>query len=186
MTAQLALTSARGLKYWPEFVSATEEERLVAYAEAQSHWTRFGKLKRRLAFGYVYGVSTHTIVRAAPPIPPLLELLAARLVEKHMMETIADQVVVQEYPPGVGIGEHVDAPVFGPEVCSVSLLSRCVMRFRHIAGAIPAVEQVLESRSGLAMTGSSRTDWSHRIDGASVIGRRLSITFRTLARAPQG
>jgi alkylated DNA repair dioxygenase AlkB len=185
MTRELALESALGLKYWSEFVSKHEEERLVAYAEAQSHWTRFGKLKRRLAFGYVYGVSTRTIVRAAPPIPPLLELLAVRLVENNMMKTIADQVVVQEYPPGVGIGEHVDAPVFGPEVCSVSLLSRCVMRFRHVAGDLPAIAHVLEPRSGLAMTGSSRTDWSHHIDGASVVGRRLSITFRTVARNPQ-
>ncbi len=184
MILPIAVTTVRGLMYWPDFVSPSEETELVTYAEAQRHWISFGKLKRRLAFGYVYGVSSRTIVREAPPIPPLLDQLAVRLVESNMMGATADQVVIQEYPRGVGIGEHVDAPVFGPDVCSVSLLSPCVMRFRDLAGATRYVEQPLDGRSALAITGAARAEWSHWIDGKSVLCRRLSVTFRTLAPNP--
>jgi len=111
----------------------------------------------------------------------MLEGFAQRLVDAQIMTKRAEQLVFQDYGAGTGIGEHVDAPVFGPEVCSISLLSRCVMSFRHTVRK-EVFRQILEPRSVIALTSDARAIWSHEIDGRSVTDRRLSITFRTLAR----
>ena len=106
-----------------------EEKALVEFADSETHWMPFGQRKRRLPYGFVYGVSSRSIIGVAPPIPPILEGLAQRLVDAQIITKRAEQIVFQDYGAGTGFGEHVDAPVFGPEVCSISLLSRCVCPF---------------------------------------------------------
>jgi alkylated DNA repair dioxygenase AlkB len=165
-----------GLLHVPEFITATEEGQLDSFFSTQTHWDWLGK-KRRLPFGFTYSPSKRKIVRPAPPIPPILHALAVRFNEVGMMKKVANQVVVQEYLTGQGIGRHTDSGDFGPEIISLSLLSRCVMRFRCDGRA--GHDVVLDPRSALAMTGEARRDWTHEIPGSSVRDRRLSITFRT-------
>ena len=176
----IPIAEVPGLLYLPSFITEAEAAQLEAFVSSQAHWTAIGTKKRRLSFGYKYGISNHNIVEIAPPVAPILHALAVHLVEVGMMRDLADQVVVQEYPAGVGIGEHVDAEVFGPDLVSISLLSPCKMRFKKLADSACRMDQTLEPRSALAITGEARTGWSHEIPAGTVIDRRLSITFRTV------
>jgi alkylated DNA repair dioxygenase AlkB len=160
----------------PEFITTTQEAELESFIRTQTHWDWLGK-KRRLPFGFTYSPTKRKIVQPAPPVPPILHALAVRFNEVGMLKEVANQIVVQEYLPGQGIGKHTDAGDFGPDIISLSLLSPCVMRFRHEGRTTHNV--VLDPRSALAMTGEARQDWTHEIPGTSVRARRLSITFRT-------
>lgn len=105
------------------------------------------------------------------------------------MHRVADQVIVNEYEPGQGISPHVDCvPCFGPAVAAVSLGSACVMDFAHGEGARVPVR--LAPASLCVMTGPARYEWRHGIaarksdpgqGGRIPRGRRVSVTFRTLA-----
>jgi alkylated DNA repair dioxygenase AlkB len=185
MPTIIPVASVPGLIYQPDFLSADEEAALVVFADSQHHWAPFGRLKRRLSFGYLYAISKRRIVNTAPSMPAVLADLARRLVHEGLMNELAQQIVLQDYCKNSGIGVHADSPVFGPQVCSVSLLSPCMMRFRCAVQNL-CFSQVLERRSVLVMSGSARTDWTHEIPGRTVADRRLSITFRTVMQGPIG
>jgi alkylated DNA repair dioxygenase AlkB len=108
--------------------------------------------------------------------------LASRLQEAGLLTDVAEQVVVQDYPAGIGIGKHIDALDFGPRVVSLSLLSSCIMRFRNVNQPQQRTDMLLERRSATGITGPARTQWTHEIVPRSVLARRLSIAFRTVAR----
>ena len=118
-----------------------------------------------------------------------------------------NQVTVNEYAPGTGIGSHIDTEsAFGEGIMSITLKGGCVMEFRErkISGpSDPPLEQssssavqftgrrklvYLPQRSLLAMCGDARYRWEHMIVSRStdtvdgkVIPRatRLSLTLRT-------
>jgi alkylated DNA repair dioxygenase AlkB len=102
---------------------------------------------------------------------------------------MADQVIVNEYLPGQGIGAHVDCvPCFGPAVAAVSLGSACVMDFTS-PDRSSAVPVCLQPGSLCVMTGPARYEWRHAIaarksdpapGGRILRGRRVSVTFRTV------
>jgi alkylated DNA repair dioxygenase AlkB len=174
------------LRYERDFITLVQEQEILAFIQTQAHWSWLGK-KKRLSFGWDYGLSKKTLKRGQP-VPPIFCALALRLYEGGMMPELAQQVVVQEYQPGQGLGQHIDllpqtTPElrngFGPVVVSLSLLSSCVMRFSHPdAGRGPDI--TLEPRSALAISGEMRTDWLHEIMARTVRNLRISITFRTV------
>ena len=100
------------------------------------------------------------------------------------VQCLLDQVTVNKYIPGRGIGQHIDThSAFGPAIISVSLGtmgdffsfllllfsyspslsgSGCVMVFQHgITGEIKAVH--LPRRSAVFITGEARYAWLHGI-----------------------
>jgi alkylated DNA repair dioxygenase AlkB len=89
-----------------------------------------------------------------------------------------DQMLVNEYAPGQGISPHRDYAPFGRTVVSLSLLSPCVMDFRHVATG--------RKGSLLVLSDEARYDWEHGIaprkrDVWQGVrwdrGRRVSVTF---------
>jgi alkylated DNA repair dioxygenase AlkB len=182
--------SLADLRYEPNFITIAEEDEILAFIQTQSHWTALGK-KQRLSYGWHYSLGTGELSRGKP-IPSTFHALALRLNHAGMMPELAEQVVVQKYLPGQGIGRHIDLqpktepefrPGFGPVVVSLSLLSPCVMRFSHTElGRGPDI--VLEPRSALAISGAARRNWFHEIVGRTVRELRISITFRTVVLAP--
>jgi len=97
-----------------------------------------------------------------------------------------DHMLVNEYEPGQGISSHRDYMTFGSPVVSLSLLSPCVMDFRHTAS--DRVEHLLlPRRSLLILANEARYEWEHAIAARKTDawngvplkrGRRLSVTFR--------
>jgi alkylated DNA repair dioxygenase AlkB len=93
---------------------------------------------------------------------------------------------VNEYTPGQGISSHRDYAPFGRTVVSLSLLSPCVMDFRHVASGRKE-SLLLEPRSLLVLSDAARFEWEHGIAPRKGDmwqglrwdrGRRVSVTFR--------
>ena len=99
-------------------------------------------------------------------------------------------MLVNEYLPGQGIALHRDYEPFDRTVVSLSLLSACVMDFRHVkSGRLESL--LLEPRSLLVLSDEARYEWEHGIaprkndrwEGVTIPrARRLSVTFRLLKR----
>ena len=172
-----------GLEYYPEFINEDEERSLVAgidrlpFEEVRMHGIA---AKRRVVhFGVLYGYESWQI-SPAPQIPDFLLPLRDRVAELMKVDRDAlAQALVTQYPPGAVIGWHRDAPMFGPTVVGISLLSPCRMRFQRGKDARRETHaQVLEPRSAYVLSGAARSAWQHSIP--AVKGLRYSVTFRTL------
>src|SRR5262245_56475881 len=168
-----------GLRYLPEYVTEADERDLVEAIDG-STWNTEWK-RRRQPYGGGYGKSGES-----PPIPDWGRRLADRLYTDGVTDTPFDQMLVNEYLPGQGISPHRDYAPYGRTVVSLSLLSPCVMDFRHVP--MGRKEQLLlEPRSLLVLCDEDRYDWEHGIAPTRRDGwlglpvdrsRRVSVTFR--------
>ncbi len=142
-----------------------------------------GQAARRtvLHFGYRYDYEAWKVV-PTDPLPGSLEWLRARAAT--LVGVPADdfaETLVTRYPPGAGIGWHRDAPMFGPQVVGVSLLSPCTLRLQRGKGEARRVFALeLARRSVYVLSGAARSSWQHSIPPTKSL--RYSVTFRTLAR----
>ncbi|HEX8311133.1 MAG TPA: alpha-ketoglutarate-dependent dioxygenase AlkB [Chthoniobacteraceae bacterium] len=179
-----------GFVYQAEFISAAEEQALIAsferidFAEIKMHGVIAKRRAAHFGHGYEYGTAKLKPARAIPEFLLPLRERVARLAGREATEFA--EALVTEYPAGAGIGWHRDAPPFDI-VVGVSLASECTMQFRPWPVQKPAgarrrpLAQLLEPRSVYILRGPSRTDWEHHIPIAR--SRRFSITFRTLRSA---
>jgi len=108
-----------------------------------------------------------------------------------------NQLTVNHYKPGEGIGSHVDTPsAFGDGLISISLNGGIVMEFRKVPSAGAGSDHqstikkllYLPPRSLVLMSGPARYDWEHYIvtrrtdtHHGKVLNRKLrvSLTLRT-------
>ncbi|PZP85944.1 MAG: alpha-ketoglutarate-dependent dioxygenase AlkB [Azospirillum brasilense] len=176
-----------GLRYLPDFITASEEMELLHWIDQQPWLT---DLKRRVQhYGYRYDYKARNISRELQlgALPEQLEHYTVKLAE-NLFANKPDQVIVNEYLPGQGISSHTDCiPCFGPTIVSLSLGSSCVMDFegpeddRHTL--------LLEPRSLLLLSDDARYRWKHsiaarksdRIHGSTIKReRRVSLTFRSV------
>jgi alkylated DNA repair dioxygenase AlkB len=148
-------------------------------------------LRRRVQhYGYKYNYRERS-VHQDDYLGPLPEWSRPALgaVERFFDRT-PDQMIVNEYKPGQGIGAHIDCvPCFGPVVASLSLGSGTTIRLRR---GVDSIDVYLPKRSLLVLTGDARYHWLHSIapvetdyvDGSVVArGTRVSLTLRTVKLA---
>jgi len=171
-----------GLSYHPNYINAEQESELIAAID-QETWDTTWK-RRRQPYGAAYGKQDGN--RTA--IPEWARFLVDRLYEEGISDRPFDQMLVNEYFPGQGISLHRDYDPFDRTVVSLSLLSDCVMDFRHRASG-RRESLLLERRSLLVLSDDARYEWEHGIaprksdqwNGTVVPrARRLSVTFRLL------
>ncbi|HLF83475.1 MAG TPA: alpha-ketoglutarate-dependent dioxygenase AlkB [Blastocatellia bacterium] len=182
MRHQKNTSQPEGLRLVPEFLSQREEADLLLELKRLQFTPVYfiGAISRRelCHFGWEYAVTSRRL-RPAPPIPEFMLALRGRCArEAGLSAERFTQVITTHYPPGAGIGEHVDAPVFGETVLDVSLSSPCRMLFKRDGASFPLT---LKPRSLLILTGPSRSVWMHAIPGSSVKSQRYSITMRSVA-----
>jgi alkylated DNA repair dioxygenase AlkB len=176
-----------GFRYQTEIVTGEEEAELVASLgrldlkpfEFHGHLGN----RRVVSFGLKYDYS-HRSVETADEMPAFLEDLLHRAAEFAGCDATAfQQVGVNEYRPGAGIGWHKDKPHFGI-VVGVSLLAPATMRFRRARGKRWArISHIVKPRSIYILAGEARTQWEHSIPPLTSL--RYSVTFRTLSEAPR-
>ena len=175
-----------GFQYQPDLLSADEEAGLVGeLSELPFEPFDFhGYLANRrvVGFGYRYDYSRRT-VRTAAPIPAFLTPVRERIAAFAGRPAEAfEQVLINEYRPGAGIGWHRDKAHF-EVVVGVSLLAPCRFRFRRKTDTgWDRLSLTVEPRSAYLMTGPARHIWEHSIPPLDQ--RRYSITLRTLAAPP--
>jgi alkylated DNA repair dioxygenase AlkB len=174
-----------GFRYREEIVTEEEEAALVAsLIELNLKPFEFhGHLgnRRVVSFGLKYDYGRRA-VEPASAVPAFLDGLLVRVAEFAGHEPNAfQQVGVNEYRPGAGIGWHKDKPQFGI-VVGVSLLAPATMRFRRADGeGWDRISHTVEPRSIYILSGEARTEWEHSIPPLTEL--RYSVTFRTLAEA---
>ena len=174
-----------GLTYQPDFITLAEEQALLENLNTvQLHAVvMHGQAAKRTVahFGLGYGYDSRQALQGAPPLPPWLATLAARVAPRlHARADAVAEVLVTRYPPGARIGWHKDAPAFGPAVAGLSLAGPCQLRFRHAHGdSYDAYALDVAPRSLYILDGPVRARWQHMIPPAPSL--RWSLTFRTLA-----
>jgi alkylated DNA repair dioxygenase AlkB len=168
-----------GLRYLPGYLSEADEPALVGAIDCMP-WNTEWK-RRRQPYGVGYGSRSDS-----PAIPLWGRQLADRLFAAGVTNRPFQQMLVNEYLPGQGISPHRDYAPFGRTVVSLSLLSPCVMDFRHPPTGRKE-RLLLEPRNLLVLSDEARYDWEHGIaprkwDVWQEMGieraRRLSVTFR--------
>jgi len=171
-----------GFRYLPKLLTRAEEAALAAEL-AQLPFQPFDfhgyKAHREVVgFGYRYDYAQRAVLEA-PPIPAFLDPLREKIGAAFGRPAEAfQQVLINAYRPGAGIGWHRDKPQF-EEVVGVSLLAPCSFRFRRKAGETwERRSLIVEPRSAYLLSGPSRTEWEHSIPLLNA--QRYSITFRTL------
>jgi alkylated DNA repair dioxygenase AlkB len=173
-----------GLKYIPDFIDTQQQSDLIELIDTLGVWSDY--LKRRTQhYGYKYDYTKRALDDSmkAPPIPWWLKQYTTRLVDDGIVTETPDQLIINEYLPGRGIGKHVDCvPCFGDTIVSLSLGSICSMEFEHLKSDKRG-SMLLAPGSLLVIFGEARYDWTHSIpsrlkDDDLVRSRRVSVTFR--------
>jgi len=168
-----------GLIIVEDYISEDEEKELLEFINQQQWLTA---LSRRVQhYGYEYSYRPPYELKEAPAIPDLFQKYAAKLNPGF------NQIIVNEYTPGQGIGKHTDRKrLFGDCIASISLGSATTMIFAHDD---QAEAFYILPRTLIIMEGDARWKFTHEIpgrkfdqvDGKSIPrGTRVSLTFRTV------
>ena len=172
-----------GFTYAPQFLGADEEAQLLRMVRAlpfeAAQYRQWQARRRIVAFGARYDFA-HRALLAAPPIPPFLAPLRARVADWAGVPSAGiAHAIITEYQPGTPLGWHRDIPEF-EIVAGVSLEGHARMRFRPWpprAAARTRCDIELEPRSAYLMQGAARWGWQHAVAPTQEL--RYSITFRT-------
>ena len=182
-----------GLELFEDAISFDWEQRLLSWIDDQPWNCDF---KRRVQhYGHQYNYKGRRVDRdrGFSPLPAPLRQVALWIEAKGLMERAPNQVLVNEYQPGQGIGMHIDCePCFGDTIVGLSLGSGAEMQFDR-AGSTHWLKRsiYLPQRSLMVMSDDARYQWRHGIasrrsdvvDGVRVCRRRrVSVTFRIVER----
>jgi alkylated DNA repair dioxygenase AlkB len=187
------IAAVKGLRYVADFITPEQQDALVRQIDA-APW--LGDLRRRVqhyGYKYDYKVRAVDVSMRLGPLPEWAAEIVRLARERGLTDEEPDQVIVNEYEPGQGIASHIDCkPCFTGTILSLSLLSPCVLDFKHKERQVVPV--LLEPRSMMVMQGEARYDWTHGLaarktdlyGGRRVVrGRRVSLTIRKVILAGQ-
>ncbi len=173
-----------GFEYRPDFLTASEERRLIAAVEPlpfkEFDFHGYKGKRRVVSFGWRYDYEDRGLQEAAP-IPDFLLAVRDRAAAfAGISSADLQHALVTEYRPGAPIGWHRDKAVFG-DVIGISLASPCTLRFRRKQGTAWERWSILaEPRAAYLLRGAARSEWQHSIPPVEQL--RYSITFRSLGQ----
>lgn len=172
-----------GLILYRNFLSNSMENELLNEIDSQKWVVDYDR--RLQYYGYRNELEKpYDLVEFPVPMPPLIKQLSQEIVNRHILITQPDQVIINEYLPGQGIRPHKDRNYFENQICGINLGSGCIMRF--IKGT-DVVDIEVPRRSLYVMQDEVRYKWKHAIpprkkdiiDGnIQHRERRWSITYR--------
>jgi alkylated DNA repair dioxygenase AlkB len=172
---------------WPEGFAYRED--VIPSEHEQTLMERFKELpfkpfefhgflgnRRVVSFGWRYDYSGATL-RQSDHIPPFLFALRQRAAAfAGIAAEGLQQILINEYAPGAGIGWHRDKPMF-EDVVAISLGSPCTLRLRRKQGSgWERTAQAVRPRSAYLLRGSVRREWEHSVPPVDHL--RYSVTFR--------
>ena len=134
--------------------------------------------RRVVSFGWRYDYAARSLQEGDPTPDFLLPLRAQAAAFAGVSATSLQQILINEYGPGAGIGWHRDKPMFG-DVIAVSLSAPTVLRFRRKRGdGWERASCHLLPCSAYVLRGEARWEWQHSISPVDAL--RYSVTFRNL------
>jgi alkylated DNA repair dioxygenase AlkB len=131
-------------------------------------------------FGVAYA-SSGARLPAADPVPDILVPVIARAQAASGHRFDASYCVVMHYPPGTGIGWHVDGKRFRDVLLVVSLGGSAGVEFRTVGGNATSSKWDLGHGSLYAMYGTARWEYEHRV--LPVTEERFCLQFRDVDSA---
>ena len=183
-----AIEKIRGLRYISDYITAFQHDWLLDMVDKQQ-WDYFSK-RRVQHYGPKYDYKTGKLKSdmRQSDLPEWLKRLSEKLHEDGHIPEVPNQVFVNEYLPGQGIGGHIDRePWFRDTIVALSLGSSCIMDFTHEEDKTEKVSVWLAPRSIAVLREAARYTWLHGIparksdvwDGRKYPRqRRVSLTFR--------
>lgn len=185
-----ALPPAPGLQLLTGFLTPEQQAIAVQRVDAAAEEWRNDLARRVQHYGWRYDYKARLITPDLylGRLPEWLQSLADRLYqETGAFDRPPEQVIVNEYQTGQGIGIHIDHRGFGPAIATISLLDDWSMDFSPNWKDRTAA--LLPRGSCLLLTGAARSQWQHAIEpkqseqtpgGLRRRQRRVSLTFRTV------
>lgn len=181
-----------GLVVVRDWIDADEEALLLESVDEAPYQEDFKRRVQQYGFGYGGEGSRYEEPQWVRDIPSWAVELGERLVEEGHLPRFCENVVVNDYAAGVGIGPHRDYPPFGDAIACVSLGDDVVMSFSQPRSEV-SVDVWVPARSLWVARDEARWRWLHAIrprlsdvwEGARRRRqRRVSLTFRTLRDPP--
>ena len=175
-----------GSRYQEEMVTLAEEQALIERFKAlpfkSFEFHGFLGKRRVVSFGWRYDFAGRTL-RDSDPIPDFLLPLQKKAADIASVSAGSfQQVLINEYEPGAGIGWHRDKPMF-QQVVGFSLGAQCTMRFRLKRGLDwERASLHIHPGSAYLLDGPARWDWEHSISPVNKL--RYSVTFRNFVDKP--
>ena len=187
---QHAADTVHGLRYIADYLTTFQHEWLLDHIDKQE-WDNFYQ-RRVQHYGQSYNFNGRqsnedTYVDA---FPEWVNRLCLKLHNDGHMPKIANQVLISEYEPGQGIGDHTDKEAcFMDTICILSLSSSCVMDLTFTTDKTKKVPIWLAPGSLTVLSADAKNKWMHGIssrktdvwDGRKYARqRRVSLSFRRL------
>lgn len=176
----LGRTWPEGFDYREGVVSADDERPLIEQFRELPFkpfdFHGFLGNRRVVSFGWRYDYSGGAL-RPSDDIPPfLLPLRQQAAAFGGVGADELQQVLINEYAPGAGIGWHRDRPMF-EDVIAISLGATCSLRLRRRRGTgWDRLTQEIRPCSAYLLRGPVRREWEHSIPPVDDL--RYSVTFR--------
>lgn len=186
------LDGLEGFTLFPNFITPEEEDILIGNIEDGSRVLRrrskrlkktlnrypenWEKLKQKF-----YGYSGDTRMKTGcfdtkRPIPVYLNDIIDRI-KRTVKDINYNSVVINDYPPGVGIIHHYDLNAYVEAVVCLSLGSDVELSFvSHFYGGEET--RLIPRRSVYIIEGDALEKWRHGIHEGQKTDRRYAITFR--------
>lgn len=180
-----------GLTLYTGIISPDKSDTLFRALDKLEWSDALSRKVQQYGYHYPYDIKEPQtrVLEKTVSAPTFLQKIADCIFSLGLLEDYPNQIIVNRYLPGEGIGKHRDHfPIFGKDVAVISLGSDIDMQFEPYAGesGVPATVR-LTVGSLLVFGGDARMKWSHEIkkrktdtvDGKRVArGVRISITFR--------
>ena len=169
-----------GFAYREDVISAGDEQALIERFQGLPfkpfEFHGFLGNRRVVSFGWRYDFSGATL-RPSDDIPPFLLPLRERAAAfAGIAAEGLQQILINEYAPGAGIGWHRDKSMF-EDVVAISLGSTCSLRLRRRQGSgWERDAQEVHPRSAYLLRGPVRREWEHSVPPVDCL--RYSVTFR--------
>ncbi len=179
-----------GLRYIADYITEFQHDWLLDQIDKQQ-WHGFAQ-RRAQHYGPKYDYKTGKLNddTRMNDLPEWLKRFSHKLHKDGYTPEVPNQVLVNEYQPGQGIGGHIDRePWFKDTIISLSLGSSCIMEFTNQDNKMEKVPVWLAPRSIAILREAARYTWLHGIparksdvwDGRKYTRqRRISLTFRTV------
>ena len=181
-----------GFYYVENFLTDDEHEKLLKDVRQSNDFKNVGmsfRSRKALHYGYEYSYNGTAIKKLKEDIPLLYKNLVDlerinTAIGNNLLKQKMEQLIINEYLPGQGIGPHTDhVKFFGPIIICITIGSGCEIEFRNKTGDEKII--YVKPKSIYIMSGESRYSWTHAIkpkkdDNGIERSTRYSLTFRTI------
>ena len=152
-----------------DFITEPEEQSLITMIDSQPWSNAISRRTQHYGFEYTYKTVSDSLKNLGE-IPDWLNV-------KHILtDNKINQVIINEYIPGQGIGAHRDSPIFGDTIIALSLGNDIIMTLDNVDTLIKRRSLMTFDRSVLHGITARKTDVINQ--KRVVRGRRISITYR--------